>query len=254
MIFHFAILFWTLAFYLVLEFLAEHPIDLTWTQYALSLLPLAIIALLASRRLTGRFSDAFLPGLLSITAPTLLLLVDHPMERRAFVVISALMYYAALLGIYRLRFAQNDQTARAFLHSAAMAASFFFYASVYGFYLNFNFPLWGLMLIFAFGTIMTSFATFVGAEGSSEGDVRRRRMYSVLLGFIMGEMGWVVSFWPFGYLTAGALLLVFFFVIWDVALDGLKEKLSLRKTIARLVFLSVLSALLLASSPWRILV
>lgn len=251
MIFHFAVFFWTIIFYLGLEVVASQPAVPSWTWYFFSIIPLIIISLLASRRLTQRFSDAFLPGLLSLTAPILLSLIDQPTERQIFTVISAGMYYFALLGIYRLRHAPADKTAKSFLYSATMAAMFFFYAGVYGFYLNFNFPLWGLMLIYSLGTALTSYETFLGVE---ERRHQRLLLYSVLLGLVMGEMAWVMSFWPFGYLTTGSVTLIFFFILWDVALDGFRRKLSLRKAAFRLLFFFGLILLLLFSSPWRILV
>ena len=251
MLFHFTVFFWTVIFYLGLQTVAVNLIFPTWTGYILSVVPLIIISLLASRRLTKRYADAFLPGLLSLTAPTLLLLIDHVTKRQIFVVVSAIMYYFSLLGIYRLRHAPTDKTAKSLLYSAAMAAMFFFYAGLYGFYLNFDFPLWGLMLLFFLGTALTSFETFIGVDKDQR---NRVRTYSALLGLIMGEMAWVESFWPFGYLTTGALTLIFFFVILDISVDGFRNKLSLKKATLRLLFFLGLVTLLLLSSSWRILV
>ncbi len=251
MIFHFAVFFWAIVFYLGLEIVAARPAVPSWGWYLFSIIPLITISLLASRRLTKRFADAFLPGLLSLTAPTLLSLIDHPVERQVFTIISAGMYYFALLGIFRLRHAPKDRTAQAFLNSSAMAAMFFFYAGLYGFYLNFSFPLWGLMVLFFFGTAMTSYVTFIGLERKER---NRVLIYSVLLGLVMGEMAWVMSFWPFGYLTTSSLGLIFFFIIWDVAFDAFRKSLSLRRAFIRLLFFFSLIFLLLASSPWRILV
>lgn len=251
MIFHFTVFFWSVIFALGLEVIAVNPIFPSWSWYFFSILPLVIISLIASRRITKRYTDAFVPGLLSFVAPTLLSLIDHPSQRQAFVVLSSIMYYFALLGIYRLRHAPEDKTAKSFLYSAAMAAMFFFYTGVYGFYLNFSFPLWGLMLIYFFGTALTSYETFLGVENRERS---RMRLYSVLLGLVMGEMAWVMSIWPFGYLTTGAAALIFYYVIWDIALDGFRNKLSLKKAVARVVFFFILIAVLLMSTPWRILV
>ncbi|MEK7181523.1 MAG: hypothetical protein AAB519_03370 [Patescibacteria group bacterium] len=251
MIFHFKILLWTLVFLFGLEIISSNPISASWSWYVFAILPLLIIAYISAKRLTKRSSDAFLPGLLALVAPTLLSLIDSPNARQLFVVLSALMYYFALLGIYRLRHAPTDQTAQAFLNTAAMAALFFFFSVLYGFYLNFSFPLWGLMLLYFFGTSLTSYQLFISVEREER---RRVLIYSVLLGLIMGEMVWVMSFWPFGYLTTGALGLIFYFVCWDIAFDGFRKKLSLKKAVLRLLFFLVLSILLLASSPWRILV
>jgi len=252
MVFHFAIFFWSLIFLLGLWVVSFNPIFLSWNWYILSVVPLVIISLLASRRLTKHFSDAFIPILLSVSVPTLLSLIDHDGERKVFMGLSALMYYYALLGNYRLRHTPADKTGEAFLNASAMAGIFFFYAGLYGFYLNFSFPLWGLMLLYFIGTALTSYETFVSVDQKK--NRKRMILYSSLLGLVMGEMVWVMSFWPFGYLTTGALALIFFFLIWDVAFDAFRQSLSLKKAVIRIFFFFLLVLILLMSSPWRILV
>jgi hypothetical protein len=163
------------------------------------------------------------------------------------------MYYFSLLGLYRLHHAPEDKTARAFLNSAAVAGLFFFYAGIYGFYLNFSFPLWGLMVLFFFGTALTTYKTFTGV-GHVGVEGRRRKLYSILLGLFMGEMAWVVSFWPFGYLTAGSLALVFFYLAWDISFDAFYEVLSLKKAIVRILFFFILIGIVLWSTPWHIFI
>lgn len=251
MIFHFAVLFWSLVFYGGLELVALQPTLATWSWYLTAIAPLIVISLIASRRLTERLSDAFIPLLLSVSSPTLLSLIDSPRERHVFVVLSAVMYYAALLANYRLRHAPKDKTAEAFLNAAAMAALFFFYAGLYGFYLNFSFPLWGLMGLYFLGATFTSYETFMTVDQKER---KRVLLYSVLLGLIMGEMAWVMSLWPFGYLTTGALGTIFFFIVWDIAFDAFRETLSVKKATTRILFFLGLILLLLLSSPWRILV
>lgn len=251
MVFHFSLLFWSLIFFVALELVSLNPIFASWQWYLTSILPLVLLSLVASRRLTERFSDAFLPGLLSVSSPMLLSLIDSSSQRQVFVVLSALMYYCALLGNYRLRHAPTDKTGEAFLNSSAMAAMFFFYAGLYGFYLNFSFPLWGLMLLYFLGTALTSYETFMTVDKKEQ---KRVILYSALLGLIMGEMAWVMSLWPFGYLTTGVLGSICFFILWDTSFDAFRESLSLRKATLRILFFLILILLLLISSPWRILV
>jgi len=251
MIFHFAIFFWSALFLLGLEVVAKNPIFSSWQWYLVSTSTLIIVALLASRRLTRNIADGFIPILFSFASPILLSLIDRPSEQQVFIVLSAVMYYGALLGNYRLHHAPTDKTAEAFLNASAMAAMFFFYAGLYGFYLNFTFPLWGLMLLYFIGTALTSYETFITVDKKER---RRVILYSLLLGLIMGEMAWVMSLWPFGYLTTGALGVICFFLLWDIAFDAFRDTLSLRKATMRILFFLGLILLLLISSPWRILV
>jgi hypothetical protein len=253
MIFHFTVFFWTIIFSLGLEFIAVNPIFPAWSWYIFSIIPLIVISLIACRRITKRSTDVYLPGLLSIAAPTLLSLIDYPAQRQVFVVLSAFMYYFALLGLYRLRYAPQDQTAQAFLNTAAVAALFFYYTGILGFYLNFSFPLWGLMTLYFFGTALTSYKTFTGI-GHGDTENRRRMLYSTLLGLFMSELAWVMSFWPFGYLTSGALVLVFFFLAWDISFDAFHRTLSIKKAVFRILFFFLLIGILLSSASWRILV
>lgn len=240
-------------FLIGLELVALNPIVPTWNWYIFAIAPLIIISLLASRRITKRMADAFLPGLLAVSAPMLLSLIDNTGEQQVFVAVSALMYYFAFIGMYRLRHAPQDQTAQAFLNMAALAGLFFFYAGMYGFYLNFSFPVWGLMVLYYFGTMLASYETFIGIE--REGAHKKRLwFYAMLLGLLMSEMAWVMSFWPFGYLTAGALALIFLFMLWDISFDAFHRTLSLKKATWRIIFLLVLAGILLLSTPWRILV
>lgn len=251
MIFHFSVFFWSVVFGLGLELVLYTPIFVSWSWYFFAIFPLILASLVASHRLTGRFADAFIPILLSLASPTLLSLIDHPGQQQLFVFLSVVMYYFALLGNYRLRHAPTDKTGEAFLNTAALAAMFFFYAGLYGFYLNFSFPLWGLIIISFLGTALTSYETFLSVDRRER---RRVILYSALLGLIMGEMMWVMSLWPFGYLTTGALGMIFYFILWDISFDAFRQSLSLRKAGTRILFFFGLTILLLVSSPWRILV
>lgn len=253
MIFHFTILLWTIIFSFGLEFVALNPFFPTWSWYIFSILPLVAISFLACRKITKRYTDTFLPGLLSFAAPTLLSLIDTPTQRQIFVFLSALMYYFALLGLYRLHHAPEDKTAQALLNTAAVAALFFYFTGIFGFYLNFSFPVWGLMILFFAGTALTSYKTFVSVE-RKETEKKRRILYSVLIGLFLSELAWVMSFWPFGYLTAGSLVLVFFFLVWDTSFDAFHQELSLKKAVIRIAFFFFLVGIVLLSTPWHILV
>ncbi len=223
---------------------------LEWNWYIFTIFPLVAISFIAAKRVTHRLIDAAIPVLLSITAPVLLSLIDAPVERKIFVGVAGSMYYLALLALYRLRSAPGDQTAQAMLSSAVMAAVFFFYSGIYGFYVNFNFPLWGLMALFFFGTAAVSYELLVNHE---KRDRRRALLYSLVLGLIVGECAWTFGFWPFGYLTTGALALVLYAILWDITFAAFYGKLSLRGVVTNMVLLLALVLILLSSTPWHIL-
>jgi len=253
MVFHFTILFWTILFLGGLYTITLRDFIPTWNWYLVSILPLFLISLFACRRITKHVSDIFLLGLLSFSVPLLLSLIDHPAQRRIFIVLSAAMYYFALLGLYRFRYAPKDKTAQALVDMASISALFFYYTGIFGFYLNFSFPLWGLMLLYFFGTVFTSYNTFTNTKYLG---VKKKKVliYSLLLGTFMCELAWVMSFWPFGYLTSGVLALSFFFLLWDICFDFFWQSVSFRKIFFRMSVLFSLIGLLLFSTPWHILV
>ncbi len=250
MIFHFTVLFWSCVFSAGLWFVAQRDVALEWSWYLAAIGPLVFISLVSARRITHRITDAALPILLSVTDPILLSLIDAPIERDFFVVISGVIYYICLLALYRLRFAPTDQTAQSLLSITVMTAVFFFYSGIYGFYVNFNFPLWGLMVLFFFGTVAVSYQTFLHRERH---DRKRVLLYSLVIGLVMGECAWAFGFWPFGYLTTGAIALIFYTIFWDIAFISFCGELSMKRAVLRILFLLALVLLLLASTPWRIL-
>ena len=85
MIFHFTLLLWSLIFSAGLWFVAQGEVVLGWSWYFYTIGPLALISIIAARRVTHRTVDAAIPMLLSVTAPVLLSLIDAPLERELFV-------------------------------------------------------------------------------------------------------------------------------------------------------------------------
>lgn len=251
MFFHLTIFIWTIAFFLSLELLALNPTLSEWSGYGFSVLFLSLIAAISVKRVTKKYAGIPIPLLFAISTPTLLFLIDQLSHRQLFTLLASLAFYSLLLGLYRLRFAPRDETARAFLSASGMAALFLFFASMYGLYLNFTVPLPVLLLVFFLGTLGVSYQTFFSA---ASGDRKQAVLYASFLALVSAEAVWVASFWPFGYLTSGAVLLVFFSLLWELLLSGLAGTFSRKRMYTRVIFSVFLFALLLSSSPWRMVV
>lgn len=248
MIFHFTVLLFSVLFFGMLLFLIRDPIVPSWTWYSLVTSLFAMLSMAASRKLTGKWHPAFLPSVVSFSALLLLSLIDSTFKQNVFVWVATILFYSSLLGIYRLKITPEDETARSLLNTVALASLFFTYAAAYGLYLNYTVPISILMLVFFLATAIVSFQTLFWA---GRDNVQAVFLSAVALGTVMGELIWIVHFWPFGYLTVGAVMLIFFYGLWRHVLDLLRHKATLKRTILESVILLILLALLLATSPWR---
>lgn len=249
MFFHLGIALWSSVFFLGMQFVAAREYGSSWFGYVLSTLFLAFISLLSAQKITRRIRNGFIPLLLSFSAPSVLALVDDPQEKTAFSVLAALMYYVAFLALYRLRHAPKDKTAAALLSIAMLASLFFFYSAAFGFYLNFSVPLSSLVLAFSLGSFGAAFQTL---SSVLHGDRGRVAIYSSVIAFGVGEVSWIISFWPFGYLVAGVVSLMSFFILWDMANSLFSGVISRKRTVWYALLFLVLIGLLLSTSPWRI--
>jgi hypothetical protein len=249
MIFHIAVFLYSLAFYGVLVWLSREPIVPSWSWYLASITVLIFLSLSASRRLTGKWYPAFLPSVVSFSALLLLSLIDIVWEQRVFNIVVSSLYYGALLGIYRLRQAPEDRTARALLNTSALAALFFSYAAAYGLYLNYAVPLGLLIAVFFVATTIVAFQTlfWVGRD-----DWHQVFLVALALGMIVGEIIWVLHFWPFGYLMIGSVTLILFYVLWRAALEIMGGTFEPKRMAIEGTVLLVLLALLLLTAPWRL--
>lgn len=250
MIFDPRIFLWALAFAGTLYYGASRELLVTVSGYLSIVFPLLFMSALAGHKLLRRGVRIFVPLLLSFLVPLLLSLIDNPVNIIAFVIIGSSLYYAAFLSLYRLKSAPDDQTAQALLHAVLMACTLFFCAGITGLYINFTFPLslFMLMVMMVMSTI-----TFVSFLAVSREDKHRNFLYSTLLGFLMGELFFVASFWPFGYLTTGSVLTSMYYLFWRIALDSFQNALSLRRAMERIMLVAFLVVLVLITSPWKVI-
>lgn len=251
MFFHLTLFLWSLSYLLSLEFLALNPKLSDWSGYSFSLFFVSAITLFSVYRTTKKMTGVPIPLLFSLATPTLLFLIDNRTNQHIFVLISSVAFYSLLLGLYRLRFAPTDETARAFMHAGGIAALFLFYAACYGLYLNFNIALWVLMTTFCISTFGVAHQMFRVVDKKGEKEII---LSSAFLALVMAEASWIASMWPFGYLTAAALLTIVFFFPWEGLFLSLAGRFAEKRVIFRAISLMGLATLLLLSTPWRMLV
>ena len=189
---------------------------------------------------------AFLPFAVSMSSLGLLYFIDDIQEKQIFGVIVSLLYYATLLGIKRISKNPFDMTARSLFSSSLIATIFLFYAVVYGYYINFNIPLWMFIVINFFFVMMV---TFVSLRAYSS-DYRRIILYSVVIAFVMMQLVWMANFWPFGYLTMATISLMFYYILWDLVQMTFLETLSKKRIVITIIYCVALTMAVLITTQW----
>ncbi|TXH01993.1 MAG: hypothetical protein E6P95_00845 [Candidatus Moraniibacteriota bacterium] len=252
MLFHFKVFFFAVLFFVSLLIISERPVVPSWNFFLLTAGSLIALSVIAAHKLTDFWYTAYLPSTLALSVPLLLSLIDRGFETRVFIIAASVLYYGALLGIYRVRQNPEDKTARALLNVAALASLFFVFTAMYGLYLNYEVPLAILLGVYFFSSFMVTFQTLYGAAGSKKREVKLILLFAFSLGMIITELMWVVHFWPFGYLTIGVSMLINFFFLWRIAFDCIRDQFSWRQTIEESLALLVLLGLLVMTSPWNL--
>ncbi|PIU07490.1 MAG: hypothetical protein COZ85_03280 [Candidatus Moranbacteria bacterium CG_4_8_14_3_um_filter_34_16] len=194
-----------------------------------------------------KWSFSVLPVLFSISSGVLLYLITLSFEQQIFILLAFLMYYLSLFGAYRLGQYDGDKTASGMNMSSAMSTLFFVFSSSFGIYLNFLVPLYWLILTYLIATLLVSYQYLIIIKKE---DKKIVWIYSFLLALVMGEVIWVLSFWPFGYLTVGTVALIIYYIEWDLIRSYFLENLSRKKMATNFVFFSTMIALILTSSKW----
>lgn len=242
MFLYFPAIFQTIFFILALEAVLFYK-GFFWFSFVAFL----IIFLISFRIFSKVWSGWFIATVFYCSIWTILHLIDYDTERHIFIIISGLVNYFLLFGVYRISAKPDSETAKSVVAMSVMAVIFLFFSSTYGVYLNFNLASWFLMTFYFFNIAIISYQYFLltGEENS-----KKVLVYSLVLGFCVLEMGWVINFWPFGYLTTGTVLLMFYYIIWDLSKNYFQNILSVRKVVLNLIFFMLMSGMVLYSSIW----
>lgn len=232
----------TIAFLGALELLVFFP---DW--YGASFLALSIVLFGLQRPIIGGFSrKSTLTFYLGIGAWFLLLFIDSETEQHIFAVLSVILFGMVLWAHEGWREDRFRISKKGIFSAATVASVFIFFSVVSGVMVNYAFPILLGMAGMGFGTYLLMRQYFFGAIA----DGKRAKMYAAIAGIFFAEATWIVQFWPFGYLTTAAILLIFFFVLWD-AFDSYSEGgISWHRMGADFSILVVLTGLLLVTTRW----
>ena len=254
MFFHFKVFFYSLIFFFTLEFIVSDSVSGwlgslsgMWTWLAIILFFFLFVYFYQiAKRVSGRASMTPIPLILVISTLGLLYFVASIKQQQLLILLSSIAYYFFHIALYRLHSYQKDKTARSIVAAANVATIFLFYAMAYGIYLNFAISLWILMVTLMLVTVLLSFQYFWLINDNKKNVLN----YSLVLGFSMAEIVWILNFWPFGYLTTGVISLIFYYVFWDLIQCHFFDLLSKKRVVSNMIIFGILVALVLSSTRW----
>ena len=254
MFFHFRIFLYSLIFFFFLQFVASDFVVSFFdsiSAWGIVLVGFILCCLLVyfyqiARRVSRSIDMTPIPILLVVSTVGLLYFVQSLKQEFLLSLLSAIMYYFIHIALYRLRSYRKDKTARGIVAAGSVATIFLFYATSYGIYLNFAISLWVLMFVLMLVTTLVSFQYFWLIND----DKKNVLNFSLVLGFVMAEIVWILNFWPFGYLTTGVITLIFYYVFWDLVQCHFLNNLSKRRVVTNMLIFALLVAMVLSSTRW----
>lgn len=243
MLFYASIAVFSIAFFVSLEIVGF------WLEYISILAPIFLVFVFLLSQYFGRsVALSFVPVFFAFSSTLLLFFVSAPSLRRVVTLLSSMVFYVGVLGIYRLRHYAKDVTARSMISLVSMASLFFFFSAFYAVFLNFqNFNVLLLMASYAAGTFFSSLILFMRFFPEN---VSRAWFFSAFLALFMAEVGWISTFWPFGYLTTGVLSVLFLSLPWDTVGISSSRMVSTRRLAFHSLCVLILLSLVLSSSVW----
>ncbi len=256
MFFHVSVFLYSLIFLIVFEFISydsigEQIISMSASFGRMSLLTLFLFSggyyfFQVAYKLSRSVNMTVIPVAFVASMFGILYFVQSEKQEHFLISLGAIAYYFMHIAIYRLRNCKKDKTARGIIAAASVATIFLFYSVAFGIYLNFSISLWILMLLLMLITVLISFQYFLLIND----DKKLVLNYSLVLGFVMAEIVWILNFWPFGYLTTGVITLIFYYVFWDLAASHFLDELSKKRVVGNMLFLGILVGVVLSSARW----
>ncbi len=243
LLWEFSILFLTLLYFGALWMAFSYPANFLWNGIIFLL-----VLLISIKWISRKYFHFIILAFLFVGSVLLLPLIDSPSQAKAFLVLSAGVFYLAVLGAYRLGKYEKDLTAKAMSNLAALSALFCWFTAGYGWYLNIASPAWIIMILFAIITFPIAYALFIVNELKMNRS--QRVFYGVFLSYLIAVSIWFQSSWPFGYLTTGVAALIIFYSGWEIIRNYFLDKMTAKRLAFNILFLAGTASLILLSAKW----
>lgn len=231
-------------FLAILEFSVFFP---EWYIFSL----VALLMLLVSIRplvFRGSSRGNVLLFFFGIFSWALLLFIDDMVRQHIFSVISGSLLFWMLWGYRRWHEGPLVGMTKSILSAITIASVFLFFSVLIGILINYSVPIWSFMGFMGFGAYILTHQYLSGIAR----DNVHVKMYSVAVGIFFVELGWMTQFWPFGYLTTGVILLILYYVLWDVLSSYTEGVFTRSRAWGDVTVLIVLVSMVLLTTPWTL--
>jgi len=239
----------------------------------LSLIALLLISVLSAFWVTkNRFLSIILTMLFTTSSVLFLLTLGRNNFQQMYIIFSSLLFAVTLIGLNRFFMQQENLKHQEVmevkildsgfnLNQTIIFISIFLLSSgMYGIYLDFDFPVWSIMLaIFIsifFSTLYLTEINFLKSKALElHLDSFKNKtfiFYSFLFGFIALELVWIISFLPVNHLTVGAVMLSFYYSFWNILRGYLRNELSKKTVFSNLIFFMLAIGFIFMTSKWEI--
>ncbi len=246
LIFHFRSIVFTLLALIILVLFANDILIISEKSSIFIIIFFLAITFYATHKINRRFIFTIVPIGIMVSGLALLFFIDSTIKRDIFAISVSIVYYSAFLSIVRMKNNPKDITAKTFFSIAIISTIFFFFAASYGVYINFDVSLWIFLTVNVF---FLFFVTFASLRIYSK-NMHKAFLGSAILSFCMIQIMWMMNFWPFGYLTNASVVIVFYYIMWDILIMIFTETLSKRKVLNNVILGICLLFILLGTSKW----
>ncbi len=263
-------------YFLSIELVLVRPSLFFWI--ALVLVTASILGVLQISKKKRLFS-AICPLMFLISSFFLLPLIGGKILVHIYVILAAFIFWLSFLQLH-LFFSSEERLLKISLDlgkSINLITCFLWFSGIYGLYINFYPSIWLVSLamllalpLFSFHFLRLSLFTPFSASpqrvdpstssGSPRAESRGDQRYfsvhkrfilpSLVITLMIFQIFWALQFWPFAYLTIGAVLVIIYYVILDIWQNKFRGILSKRLILNRLTLGGVLVVLVLATSKW----
>lgn len=229
---------------------------------------LLLVATLSALWITRQPLTVILTTIFSVGSVSFLLPIGQNYIQQYYIIFVSVLFVITLFGIHRF-FSRKPEESEAkeekikFIDSGfnlnqsiVMFTIFLLTGGIYGIYTIIGIDTWQMMLfIFMSIYLATYYLTKINFLKSQELELhldyyrnKTFNFYSFLMGLVVLELTWALTFLPINHLSFGAIILAVYFSFWNVIKKYLRNELTKWKFIKHMIFLLAATIFVIATS------